>query len=1826
MVTNIPTLLQHRAEQYPDKTAFIFSKDGEIESSRLTFSQLEQHARTIAGVLQDRKVVAGDRVLITCSNPQEYVPVFWGCLFAGAIAVPACSPKNQILFDRVRAIAADAGPKVMIGDQSSWTGGEADLPARGLDIPTISVGEAIQADKIGWHAPLVPPDSVAMLQYTSGSIANPKGVVLQHNHLLNNQRMIQKSFQTDCETVVVSWLPLYHDMGLMGAVVHPVQAGCQCVMMTPEAFLRSPARWLRAISKYRGTVSGGPNFAYELCTRRIAASESEGLDLSSWQTAFNGAESVRPDTLRSFHERFSASGFKSSSFMPCYGLAEATLLVTAASPGREPGILELSRDALARNSVQPASGEIRRVVDCGMSPELEILIVDHQTMQACGPDRVGEIWVGGSSIGSGYWNNPDLSKSIFEARCAGKPGKYLRTGDLGFLRNGSLFVTGRLKGLIVIRGQNYNAEDFETTVSRAHPALAGAVCVVFGTEKAGTEELVVVAEVAARQSLPLDEIATSIRTAIAINHQLPIETVAFVRRGEIPRTSSGKIRRRECQQAFENGDLRLLKRYQQEELSCVQSSAQVEAIKSSYDQEARQLLVLEYLREQVAKAVKVPQETVACDVPLQLGIDSLKSAELQTTVQKDLGVSMPATSFLEGESLEFLAGQIVQRLQSVEQSEMPIDACFHPKKAKEEPLEFPLSLEQERLYLIEQWGKEQGGLNLTAAFRVKGFLDPAELERALNRVIEQHFFLRSRIVEKDGLLIAQADPEKTRCSLKVEALDRPLGDLLDSECRALFKLGEVPLLRARLVGEADTNYLVITLPHIISDASSFGILARELVEFYGKDKGYITAASNPAEYEVLSTAVSRRSNAPDYGYRNQLSYWRQVLSTELPEFKWLQGAPDPSAGGGQTLTFEIASRMTAAVEALARELDCTPFVVFLAAFELLVSQLSRSEDVVVGVPLRTRSSADQSAIGLFAHPVPLRLTVNPRLSFADLAAQTREKILRAMANQDVPFTRIIDLARSGSQRQFLLPVMFTMVEFPTPAGNGIVLQPFAFRFGCGGTEAFLTLRVAEGKVQGVLTYDSRTVPRSRAQLFCDNYISRLEACLEAATQPLHALSAPQFEPADRSQHEAGCTMAVTSTFTADAIEAPLRLWLEGMQLPAACRITPGGEMLQQLLDPRSELSRSCAAFYAHLIRISDLYPSGGQITHGPVRELAEAIKAFSSRSKAPALVCICPSAPSEIASRQSELIEVEQQLKREFTGLPNLAVLTTEDVLAVYPVTGILDPLTDRLAQLPYSREFFAALASMITRRAYMLHHPSVKAIIVDADGTLWDGACSEDGPLGLHIGSAHRELQDFLLTQYKSGCLLCLCSRNRDEDIEAAFASHPEMPLRLEHFVARRVNHSPKSENLRSLAQQLNIALADCLFMDDDPVECAEVRANRPETLVLHVNSSNAVHSLQRVWELDRGTITEEDQHRAAFYQGETARESARREAPSLQAFFDSLQLELKVESLAAEHLPRVSQLTYRTNQFNCTGERFTELQLASLTGQAAPGGAKGLVMHARDRFGDYGLIGALAYRIDVGALHVDWWSLSCRVLNRGVEHRILAYLGKCALAAKVSNLIVSYRDSGKNVRARTFLSCGSTHIPCEDHSSHFVWSAQDASTCELSVVSTEPAPDRELSSAQEKRAKASGSIWNNAVRPNDLLELDASAIVRAAARSQSQPQEPAPQSLNQPDTPTQRRLLRIWADLLGIEHLDVNETLYSAGGQSLVAIQMLSRIQEEFGVELPIMSIFTEDLTVNTLAAAIEDALLARADQAELQGEISELMRLSDNEVSALLASEDI
>ncbi len=397
------------------------------------------------------------------------------------------------------------------------------------------------------------PEHIAFLQYTSGSTALPKGVQVSHGNLVANEVLIRRGFGIGADDVIVSWLPLYHDMGLIGGLLQPIFSGVPCVLMSPRYFLERPVRWLEAISQYGGTVSGGPDFAYRLCSERVAESALERLDLSGWRVAFSGSEPIRQDSLERFAEKFAASRFEASSFFACYGLAEATLFVTGGQRGQGIPALAVDGEALARNRIAEGAGSV--LMCCGRSqPEHAVLIVDAASGEVLGDDNVGEIWAAGPSIAHGYWRNPEASAKTFVER-DGRT--WLRTGDLGFLRDGELFVTGRLKDMLIVRGHNLYPQDIERTVESEVPSARKGRVAAFAVTVDGEEGIGIAAEIGrgVQKSVPAQELIDSIRQAVAEAYQEAPKVVALLNPGALPKTSSGKLQRSACRLRLEDGSL-----------------------------------------------------------------------------------------------------------------------------------------------------------------------------------------------------------------------------------------------------------------------------------------------------------------------------------------------------------------------------------------------------------------------------------------------------------------------------------------------------------------------------------------------------------------------------------------------------------------------------------------------------------------------------------------------------------------------------------------------------------------------------------------------------------------------------------------------------------------------------------------------------------------------------------------------------------------------------------------------------------------------------------------------------------------------------------------------------------------------------------------------------------------------------------------------------------------------------------------------------------------------------------------------------------------------
>ncbi|PYR28884.1 MAG: AMP-binding protein [Acidobacteria bacterium] len=540
-------LLRFRAAAQPADCAYTFLEDGERPGASVTYAELERRARAIAACLQSR-MRPGSRVLLLYPPGLDFVGAFFACLFANVVAVPAFPPgggrsvsrSGSERLARLAAICADAEPSAVLTTSET---------ARRLswapDLEVIASDDIVDSGA-AWRDPGVGRRTIAFLQYTSGSTAIPKGVMVTHGNLLHNLAYAFHLAETDASTVSVSWLPVVHDMGLIEGILQPLYSGCPAYLMSPAAFLQRPARWLLAISRYRATRSGAPNFAYDLCVRRIAKADRDTLDLSAWRAAYNGAEPVRRETLDAFARTFAGCGFRPSSFRPSFGLAESTLLVTSGRwhPAR-------------------AARETPDTVSCGRpSFGTRVLIVDPTSAQTCVSGETGEIWVAGPSVARGYWKRAQENTCTFGAHAVDGQGPFLRTGDLGFMCDGELYVTGRLKDVLIVRGVKHYPQDLERTVAAQHQTLMTGAVAAFAIDRGTSGDLVGIAAEIDPRKIDVagagSALVAAVRAAVAEIHGVSLHAVLLVACGAIPRTTSGKLRRSACAEQAKDRRLPIL--------------------------------------------------------------------------------------------------------------------------------------------------------------------------------------------------------------------------------------------------------------------------------------------------------------------------------------------------------------------------------------------------------------------------------------------------------------------------------------------------------------------------------------------------------------------------------------------------------------------------------------------------------------------------------------------------------------------------------------------------------------------------------------------------------------------------------------------------------------------------------------------------------------------------------------------------------------------------------------------------------------------------------------------------------------------------------------------------------------------------------------------------------------------------------------------------------------------------------------------------------------------------------------------------------------------
>ena len=1178
----------------PDDLALVMVEErgGELAETRLTYRVFDQRVRALAAVLQ-RRFDTGDRVLILLDNDSDYAVSMFACFFAGVIAVPAFPPESarpQHLA-RLMGIAADARARgiltasaiqALVGGAAAQFGLSAVIAVDGVD--------PAMADEWYPHEPA--PGDVAFLQYTSGSTSSPKGVMVTHGCLMANERAIREGLSIGAEDRFGVWSPLFHDMGLIGGLLQPFYSGIPCVLCSPRFFLERPVRWLEMISRHRVTISGGPDFAYRLCLDRVKDTQLDGLDLSSWRIAYTGAEPVRHDTMDAFIERYAPVGFDAGAVYPCYGLAEATLFITGGRRGSGMAVKRFDPDALSqRRAVVGSDGAA--LVGCGQVPSLhEIRIADPETCDVAATGAIGEIWAAGPSIAPGYWNKPNETAQAFVERDGRR---WLRTGDLGFVHEGELFVAGRLKDMIIVRGHNLYPQDIERAVEAEVDAVRKGRVTAFATGGDGQEGIGLAAEVSrGLQKLITPQVLVDALSAVVSEQcgEAP-QVVVLLNPGALPKTSSGKLQRSACRKGWMDRSL--------DAYAIFEGGRVVGGLdggegfpgtgEAPLDDMAQALAAVwrDVLGHDAARPYAGDAHFFA------VGGNSLAAVQLATHIARQWETEFPPRLVFEHPRLQEQADAIRRSRQAGVKVATPIIPAL-PAARRAQPL--PLSSAQRRQWFLWQLDPRSTAYHVQGALRITGALDGEALREAVAGLARRHESLRTSFhAQPDGEVKQIVQPDG---ALELQLID--LRHIADTErearmaeaLRALnaqpFDLAREPLVRAALVRLADqVHVLALVMHHIVSDGASMQILVSELATLYAArmaGEGAAPPLPRPA-IQYADYAVWQHGNPDKDAHERQLAYWRKQLDVAPGEAQpVLALATDHPR---QALAryhasqhgFELTADRLAGLRRLAGTHGATLFTVLLAAFQALLHRYTGQHDIRVGVPVANRGRPElQGVVGFFVNTLVLRLRLDGRTSLAQALDRTREAALGAQSNQDLPFEQLVEALqpeRSLSHSP-LFQVMFNHLQEDygtfarrtglTAEGQGLPGQEAQFEL------TLDTREYPDGSVSARLTYARELFEAGTIERMAVHYVALLDAL---ATQPQQAVGdVPLLGEGERQQLQA---WGVNATRYSDTEPVHRLIERQAQAQPQATALVFGDEQLSY-----GELNTRANRLAHHLIK------------------------------------------------------------------------------------------------------------------------------------------------------------------------------------------------------------------------------------------------------------------------------------------------------------------------------------------------------------------------------------------------------------------------------------------------------------------------------------------------------------------------------------------------------------------------------------------------------------------------------------------------------------------
>lgn len=965
--------LEEWATKKATLSAFTFLNARGEEIDQLSFKALRNRSLAVAKALEIQ-FQRGSRILLFFRSGLEFITAFLGCLYADMIAVPISPPQGKRQQVRMKAVFEDALPNgilatQVIREQMKKQAMSDDLLFHlpWLDIESIDYRETLS------NFSIERTQDVAFLQYTSGSTSQPKGVMISHKNLFYNEQAIAKAFAHNPESKVVGWLPFYHDMGLIGNILHPIFMGIPCVLMSPTTFLQNPLVWLETISKYQATTSGGPDFAYQLCCHKIV-NPPKDLDLSTWKIAFNGSEVVHPQTVEEFSRKFAENGFSVNAFYPCYGLAETTLFATGIQAGTPLRI-------------------VQKVVSCGVASENhEVRIVDPSSKETCHEGTTGEVWLRGPSVAEGYWNLPTETKKTFQAFTKCGEGPFLRTGDLGFIDKSELFLCGRIKNSMIFHGKNYYPQDIEYAIQKGHVAFSGKQGAAFSILKQTDEVLVVVQEVE-RSSIKYygaDALIKCIKKIITEEFFLEAYSILLVPLGSIPKTTSGKVQHHQCKDTYLEGQITSFLTWTRE----LEASKLTDSSPPSKTQNELENQLLTY----IAGLFSVSREEIHLEEPLlNYGLSSLKAVTLAGWIKNSFDVELEIEQIFEGLSVSKLACLI---------SERAADSINKEEKIRKEPF-CGQSQNQENLWVFQQLNPESAAYNIPIVLKASGRLNLEALRQAFTCLLTRHEALRTVFEMKEGKPLQKILSSATVAITHKTVTEGQIDEEIQKEAFLPFDLSVGPLVRMTVYTISEkTSFILLTFHHIICDGWSMTIFAQELQLAY----------QNKLDTQNLSQACSysewvREEQEKDHSAKEV--FWKEYLKGDLPVLTLgpFHKHPRSSRDIGGRRDFYLSDSLLNKLGEFAKREQSTTAMSLFTAFHLLLHLYSNQEVILVGYPSANRQSFDfQNTFGYFVNTLVSKTNFTKDSTLKEILKQVRESVLKGIQNEAVSFQTILKLS------------------------------------------------------------------------------------------------------------------------------------------------------------------------------------------------------------------------------------------------------------------------------------------------------------------------------------------------------------------------------------------------------------------------------------------------------------------------------------------------------------------------------------------------------------------------------------------------------------------------------------------------------------------------------------------------------------------------------------------------------------------------------------------------------------------------------------------------